>query len=229
MAGMLETYRRLYLSFYAQANGRMRARFDTVEPTAAGAMVAMFSRGKLTKDGRELEFELVTDPTKDPALRGLDGKSAYELARAAGYGGTMTQWLASLVGANGLSAYDIARELGYGGTKTQWLASLSVKGDKGDRGDAAASILGSVTLAETNIIGISAGARRRVVTTSFDLPIGAPLILLPKAPPPLGYIVQAAWAVTAAKPRELTVDLTIPAITVLTSYAVDCWVERLNA
>jgi hypothetical protein len=226
MPGMLATYRRLYLSFYALPNGRMRARFDTVEPTAAGAMVAMFSRGKLTKDGRELEFEIVTDPTKDPALRGLDGKSAYELARAAGYGGTMTQWLASLVGANGLSAYDIARELGYGGTKTQWLASLSVKGD---RGEAAAPILGSVTLAENNLIGISAGVRRRVVATSFDLPIGAPLILLPKAPPPLNYIVQAAWALTPAKPRELTVDLTVPAITVLTNYAIDCWVARLNA
>ncbi|OWK29217.1 hypothetical protein [Sphingomonas dokdonensis] len=227
--GMLSTQRRLYLTFYALPNGRMVAKFDTVEPTGAGAMVAMVSRGKLTKDFRALEFEIVSDPTKDPALRGLDGKSAYELARAAGYGGTMTQWLASLVGTSGLSAYEIARELGYGGTKTQWLASLSVKGDKGDRGDAAASILGSVTLAETNIIGISAGVRRRVVTTSFDLPTSAPLILLPKAPPPTGYIVQAAWAVTTAKPRELTVDLTVPAITVLTSYSIDCWVARLNA
>jgi hypothetical protein len=222
---MLDTYRRLYLSFYALTNGRIRARFDTVEPTAAGAMVAMFSRGKLTKDGRELEFEIVTDPTKDPALRGLDGKSAYQLARDSGeYGGTLTQWLASLAGAPGASAYQLARAQGYQGTQTQWLASLV-----GAPGKDAASILGSVTLAENDIVGISAGVRRRVVTTSFDLPTGAPLILLPKAPPPVGYIVQAAWAVTAARPRELTVDLFVPAITVLSSYAIDCWIARLNA
>jgi hypothetical protein len=36
-------------------------------------------------------------------------------------------------GADGASAYDIARAHGYGGTETQWLASL--KGEKGDKGD----------------------------------------------------------------------------------------------
>ena len=36
-------------------------------------------------------------------------------------------------GADGKSAYQLARDAGYGGTQTQWLASL--KGDKGDRGD----------------------------------------------------------------------------------------------
>ena len=36
-------------------------------------------------------------------------------------------------GADGLSAYEIAREHGYGGTETQWLASL--KGEPGERGE----------------------------------------------------------------------------------------------
>lgn len=36
-----------------------------------------------------------------PGPPGADGKSAYQLARDAGYGGTQTQWLASLVGAKG--------------------------------------------------------------------------------------------------------------------------------
>lgn len=36
-------------------------------------------------------------------------------------------------GEDGRSAYDIARDHGYGGTETQWLASL--KGEKGDRGE----------------------------------------------------------------------------------------------
>ena len=36
-------------------------------------------------------------------------------------------------GTDGASAYDIARAHGYGGTETQWIASL--KGEKGDRGE----------------------------------------------------------------------------------------------
>lgn len=42
-------------------------------------------------------------PGRDGAAgaNGLDGLSAYQVARANGYGGTQTQWLASLVGAPG--------------------------------------------------------------------------------------------------------------------------------
>lgn len=36
-----------------------------------------------------------------PGLAGADGLSAYQLARAAGYGGTQAQWLTSLTGAQG--------------------------------------------------------------------------------------------------------------------------------
>lgn len=231
--GMLSSYRRLYLTFFAQDNGRMRAKFDVLEPTGAGAMVAM-----LTRDTHAIEFEIVTDPTKDPALRGPagkdgadgkngqngtngtngdDGLSAYQLARQQGYGGTLTQWLTTLVGAAGKD--------GTNGTN----GSNGRDGTNGANGKDAASVLGSVTIAETNIIGITAGVRRRVVTATFDVPTGATLLLLPKAPPPVGYIVQAAWAITSAKPRELTVDLTVPAITILTSYSIDCWLVRLNA
>lgn len=46
---------------------------------------------------------------------GPAGASAYEIARANGYGGTMTQWLASLKGADGQNG-------------------ASIKGDKGDPG-----------------------------------------------------------------------------------------------
>jgi hypothetical protein len=50
-------------------------------------------------------------PAGEPGAPGVDGKSAYQIARDHGYGGTETAWLASLVGAQG------------------------VKGDKGDPGD----------------------------------------------------------------------------------------------
>lgn len=101
---MLSSYRRLYLTFFDLKNGRMRARFDAVEPTGAGAVVAMLTRGRLTRDTSGIEFEIVTDPTKDPALKGAPGDagaSAYQIARAKGYGGTETQWLATLKGEPG--------------------------------------------------------------------------------------------------------------------------------
>lgn len=76
---------------------------------------------------------------------GADGKSAYELAKADGYAGTLTEWLASLkgepgpagpqgekgndgaagaVGATGKSAYELAVDNGFSGTETEWLKSL---------------------------------------------------------------------------------------------------------
>lgn len=42
---------------------------------------------------------IASDPVPGPP--GADGKSAYQIARDHGYGGTETQWLASLVGAQG--------------------------------------------------------------------------------------------------------------------------------
>jgi hypothetical protein len=198
-----------------------------------------------------------------PAPRdGIDGLSAYQVARAEGYGGTQAQWLASLIGAAGKSAYQLARDAGYGGTETQWLASLkaadgvspvisigtittlpagsqataTITGTAaapklnigipiGATGAPGSTMIGSITLAESNLVSVSAGVRRRVIATTFDLPLNVPLFLLPKAPPPVGYIVQAAWAM---KVRELTVDLTLPAITALTSYSFDNWLLRTN-
>jgi hypothetical protein len=67
---------------------------------------------------------------------GAAGSSAYQLAVAAGFSGTETQWLASLVGpqgpagpagstgAEGSSAYQVAVANGFVGTEAQWLASL---------------------------------------------------------------------------------------------------------
>jgi len=72
----------------------------------------------------------------DSTVPGPDGKSAYQIARDGGYGGTQTQWLASLKGADstvpgpaGQSAYAAAQAAGFAGTQAQWIASL--KGDPG--------------------------------------------------------------------------------------------------
>lgn len=65
---------------------------------------------------------------------GADGKSAYELAVANGYNGTLEAWLESLKGegSDGKSAYELAVEGGYKGTQAEWLESL--KGAAGAAG-----------------------------------------------------------------------------------------------
>lgn len=94
--------------------------------------------------------EIVTDEQFIAFITGKDGKSAYEIAKAAGFVGTEAQWLVSLKGAtgdkgtdgkdgvigkdgaDGKSAYEVAVAQGFQGTAQQWLASLV--GPKGDDG-----------------------------------------------------------------------------------------------
>ena len=75
----------------------------------------------------------------DKMVQGVDGKSAYEIAKEHGYSGTEDQWLASLKGetgatgktgkkgADGLSAYEIAQRNGYKDSEEEWLKSLHGK------------------------------------------------------------------------------------------------------
>ena len=51
----------------------------------------------------------------------IQGLSAYQLAVAGGYTGTVSEWLESL---KGLSAYQIAKANGYTGTEAEWLDYL---------------------------------------------------------------------------------------------------------
>lgn len=80
-----------------------------------------------------------------PGRDGADGLSAYQLAVANGYRGTVEEWLAGLKGADGapgapgadgadgmdgLSAFGVAVKNGFSGTEAEWLASL--KGEDAD-------------------------------------------------------------------------------------------------
>lgn len=51
--------------------------------------------------GRDGKDSTVPGPPGKDGTAGIDGLSAYQLARQQGYGGTLTQWLASLTGAKG--------------------------------------------------------------------------------------------------------------------------------
>lgn len=91
---------------------------------------------------------------------GEDGASAYEIAIANGYTGTVTEWLDSLHGtdgtdgadgADGASAYDIAVANGYNGTVSEWLESLhGAAGADGLNGEDGADGASAYELAVSN-------------------------------------------------------------------------------
>ena len=58
------------------------------------------------------------------SLQGADGDDAYTVAVSAGFVGTCSEWLASLQGADGSDAYQVALSAGFAGTRAEWLASL---------------------------------------------------------------------------------------------------------
>lgn len=63
------------------------------------------------------------------AKDGVDGKSAYEIAKSHGFEGTEEEWLASLKGADGTMSFEDL-------TDEQKASLKGDKGDKGNRGDA---------------------------------------------------------------------------------------------
>jgi hypothetical protein len=97
----------------------------------------------------------------DKGDQGPPGKSAYEIAVAAGFVGTETQWLESLKGkdgknglngmsgTDGKSAYELAVAAGFTGTEAQWLASL--KGADGKDGKDGTLADGMVCYAKNNL------------------------------------------------------------------------------
>ncbi|PZT91974.1 hypothetical protein [Sphingomonas sp.] len=189
-------------------------RVGSVTAGATGSAPKVANSG--TDTAAVLDFTL-------PAPRdGTDGASAYQVARAAGYGGTEAQWLATLVGTAGRSAYQLARDNGYGGTLTQWLASLV-----GAQGKDATTLLGTVTLTETAAqVAISAGTRRLTITTpsAWGVKVGDDLVVSPVSVP-AGY---ATHDVTVTGPNTITVGLTAPLLAVGASYSIQCRVRRFN-
>jgi len=128
------------------ADGAATWTISSVTTGAAGSSVIITNVG--TSSNVDLE---ITIP------RGSDGNSAYELAVAQGYGGSLTDWLTSLQGTDGNdgdSAYDVAVGQGFVGTVTAWLDSLvgatGPTGPTGPAGDMTSSDID--TLAKLNAI-----------------------------------------------------------------------------
>ncbi len=223
---------RIYLRFSYPGSGMMKLHASLVPPSYDEPLLVLLSRGVMPM-GQPFSTLLVSDPTQNDALLGkpgkdgvngedgIDGASAYQLARQQGYGGTMAAWLASLIGAAGLSAYEVARELGYGGTKTQWLASLN-----GAPGKNATAILGTVNLAQTATVAISAGTRRLAIPipASWSVVAGDALMALPSATV-AGYAIHD---VVAVSPTSISVGFTAPLLAIGASFTIRLRIARLN-
>jgi hypothetical protein len=102
---------------------------------------------------------------------GIDGDSAYEIAKQNGFVGTEKQWLDSLIGSvgpmggngsagptgpagpqgyTGLSAYQVAQANGFTGTEQEWLDSLSAASSL-PAGGTAGQVLSKVNSADYNV------------------------------------------------------------------------------
>lgn len=217
---------RVYLRFEDAGHGMMRLAASLTPPTYDEPVMVLLSRGVMPL-GQPISLLLVSDPSQVDALRGKEGDpgkagaSAYQVARAAGYGGTEAQWLATLTGAAGASAYQLARAAGYGGTMTQWLASLG-----GAAGKDATTLLGSITIGETATVAISAGTRRIAVATpaAWGVKVGDDLVVSPVAVP-AGY---ATHDVTVTGPNAIGIGLTAPLLAIGAKYSIECRVRRFN-
>ncbi len=209
--------RRIYLVIQPMTGGMVRMRLSATPPLYGEPAAVLLSRGVLPL-GADISLDVAGDPRSNPNLRGEQGLSAYQLARQEGYGGTLAQWLSTLIGAAGASAYAIAQAEGFTGTKAQWLASL--------KGAPASAYLGTITVWQTATVAIQAGVRRLVLTipTSLGVVAGDSLYLAPTKAID-GY---ALHDVVAVSPTSLNIGLTGPLLALNASFAIPCKLFRLN-
>lgn len=217
--------RRIYMVMGPGSGGMMEFRLSAMPPNYADPAAVLIVRGVLPL-GDDIVLRMVSDPSANPALRGKDGTNGID-------GRNGVDGKAGTNGADGQSAYDIARSLGYGGTKTQFIASLvgaagkdGKDGSTGADGKNASALLGTVNLTQTATIAISAGTRRMVVAipTAWGVVAGDPLIALPSVAI-AGYAVHD---VVAVSPISLSIGLTAPLLAIGASFTIPLRIARLN-
>ena len=104
---------------------------------------------------------LVHKNSAQPVSNIKNGLSAYELAVANGYDGSVDEWLTSL---KGKSAYDIAVENGYKGTEKEWVKSVEANGKQKQAGISTAKFNVSGDLMITRTVPVSMWVRWPVLT-----------------------------------------------------------------
>jgi hypothetical protein len=161
------------------------------------------------------------------------GKSAYEVAVAAGYSGSAADWLVSLIGASGKSA-----EMRTTATAIQWRQTGGVWADlitlAAIIGPAGFVLAGTVTVGQTGLVlaggirevtaalaGTVVGERYSFFARSYTLNGGASV-----KGRPTGYSIIDCVCNVAG---QITISINAPALTVLTGYTITGDVLRVNA
>ena len=125
LSGQVATAKAGYAILHVDANGRLRILNDdgtytsfaveTVNGMTGDVVIDLNSLGGMTIADA---LELIAD---NPGPPGVAGDDAYEVAVAAGFSGTVLEWLASL---EGKDAYQVAVEQGFSGTVLEWLDEI---------------------------------------------------------------------------------------------------------
>jgi hypothetical protein len=99
-------------------------------------------------------------------------------------------------------------------------------GAQGSAGTPATTLLGTITIAETSLVTVSAGVRRVTVATptAWGIATGQDIAVFPISEP-AGYAVHDA-VVTGA--NTIQVNVTVPVISVLGGYSITARVRRFN-
>lgn len=198
------TNHRVYMVMQPGDGGMMQMRLSLTPPKLNDPSAVFLLRGVLPL-GNDITLNLVSDPTQDGALRGPSGKE----------------------GLDGASAYQIARAGGYGGTQTQWLASLrATDGKNGADGKSAAALLGTVSITQTATVALTAGIRRVAITVpaSLGLAAGDPITLAPTKAID-GYAIHDAIAVSAT---SINVGISAPLLAIGGTFSIPAKLFRLN-
>ncbi len=88
---------------------------------------------------------------------------------------------------------------------------------------AAATLVGTVTLAETSLITLALGVRRVTVALTGAITTGS-YIAVPVSAPPSGYSIQDCYCGTT---NQITVGIIVPVLAVATSYSIQVRIIRL--
>ena len=170
--------RRVYMVMQPGSGGMMQMRLSLTQPPLNDPTAVFLLRGVLPL-GSDITLNLVSDPSKDDSLRGQAGASAYQIARAAGYGGTQTQWLASLRAVDGKNAASLLGTITITQTATVALTAgvrrvvITVPASYGlAAGDA-------IVLTPTRAIdGYAVHGAVAVSATSINVAVSAPLLAI---------------------------------------------------
>ena len=99
------------------------------------------------------------------------------------------------------------------------------QGLKGDTGAAAATLVGTVTLAESGLVTLALTVRRITQALSGTVTT-ASYVATPVAALPAGYSIQDCYCSTN---NQITVGIIVPVLGIASSYSIPVRIHRINA